>query len=172
MIEKNNTQKALGLFFRHPTRTFHLREMSRELGISMPAVLSAVGKLKKEGLLLVEKTTALTVVKASTENPLFSRLKRAHNLEAIYVSGLVDFLQKKCRTPAAIICFGSYSRGDDIEKSDIDIAVISGAETDADLGKFEKLLGREISMHFVNLKKISAEFRLNLCNGIVLEGAL
>jgi len=172
MIEKTTIRRMLELFFAYPTRTFHLRELSRELGLSMPTVLSTVRRLKKDGLVIVKRSRPLAQISANTDLLLFARLKRIYNLESLYLSGLVDFLYKEYRRPRAIICFGSYSRGDDTEKSDVDIAIITDLPKELDLSKFEKRLGRNISIHIINLKRISTEFKANLCNGIALEGAL
>jgi len=172
MIEKNNIQKILETFFKFPTRVFYLRELSRELKLSMPTILNAIKKLKKEDLVVIKKSKAITMISANLENQLFTRLKRIYNLEALYLSGLVDFLYEEYKSPQAIICFGSYSRGDDIERSDIDIAIISSVEKEIDLTKFEKTLLRNISIHIVDLNKISKEFMANLYNGLVLGGAL
>lgn len=172
MIQKNSTERLLDFFFQCPTKQIHLRELSRETKITMPSLLASIQKLEKEELLFVNKGKALTLVKANIESKLFIRLKKVHNLEQLYVSGLVDHLYNTCRRPQTIACFGSYSRGEDIETSDIDLAVIAGEEKEVNLDKFEKILSRRISVHFVNLSKVSEEFKSNLYNGIVLEGAL
>lgn len=172
MVEKNNTQRLLGFFFTFPLREIHLRELSREMKLSMPAIIAAVNKLKKERLVIVTKGKALTDVKANVEDENFIRLKRVDNLERMYTSGLVKFLSKAFDNPSAIICFGSYSRGEDTEISDIDIAIVGRKKNEADANTFEKLLKRKISLHNIVAEKVSNEFRSNLCNGIVLEGAL
>ena len=168
MIDKNSTMKILEYFFDYPTKEIHLRELSRELKLSLPTVLKAVSKLKKENLIDVKKGRAVTIVKANLENKNFQRLKRASNLTKLYSCGLVDFLN--IGNPQSIICFGSYSRGEDLENSDIDIASIGGKGKST--LKFERFLCRGISVHDINMKKVSEEFKSNLYNGIVLEGAL
>ena len=65
------------------------------------------------------------------------RLKRADNLKQIYESGLADFLEKEF-AGGTIIFFGSYSRGEDMASSDIDIAVIGRKEKQIDLTNFPK----------------------------------
>jgi len=172
MIEKNTTQTTLEYFFTYPLREIHLRELTRKLSTSLPTVLITIKKLSKERLVVVTKGRAITTVKANLDSVLFFRLKRISNLERLLVSGLIDALSSAFKIPQAIICFGSYSRGEDIETSDIDIAIIGGTEKQIELEKFEKLLKRRISLHFVKLAKVSEEFKKNLCNGIVLEGAL
>lgn len=170
MIEKTNTDKVLELFTEYPTREFHIREIERLLKISIPTVISSIKKLKRIKMILVEKGKALTKIKANIENPEFVRVKRIINFSKIYDSGLVDYLIRNYNHPEAIILFGSYSLGEDIEKSDIDIAVVTEKHVDLDLEVYEK--NRSINVHEVNLKKISKEFLTNLCNGIVIYGYL
>lgn len=172
MIENNNTLRVLGWFFNFPTSETYLRELSREMKLSMPAIIAAVNKLQKENLVIVQRKKALTTVKANLDCKMFLNLKRVNNLEKLYTSGLADYLSSSFNKPQAIICFGSYSRGEDIEKSDIDIAIIEGTEKEIPFEKFEKLLKRKISIHHIKLSKISEEFKSNLCNGIILEGAI
>ncbi len=172
MIEKSNIQKVLAFFFKYPTKETYLRELSRMLQLSMPTILGAVKKLKQEDLVQVKHGKALTSVKANMENQLFIRMKRVHNLEQLYASGLVNFLITACKRPRAIICFGSYARGDDIETSDIDIALIGGQEPKLNLDGYILKFNRQISLHYIFLSKISDDFKANLCNGIILEGAL
>src|SRR3989344_5216760 len=107
MIEKTTTQQTLEFFCTYPTRHIYLRELSRQLKRSMPAILGAVRKLEKEQLIIVERGKALTVVKANTDYR-FRRVKQVHNLSALYASGLVDQLLRAAGHPQAIVCFGSY----------------------------------------------------------------
>lgn len=172
MIEKNNIQRVLGWFFDNPTTETHLRELSRAMRLSMPAILSAVKKLENLNLVAVKKGKAVTAIRANLENISFARLKRIYNIESLYASGLVDYLHKEFKIPKAVICFGSYSRGEDTEKSDIDIAIIGSAEKQLQLGKFEKKLKRSVSIHNIFLNRVSEEFKANIYNGIILEGAL
>ncbi|MBI2541963.1 nucleotidyltransferase domain-containing protein [Candidatus Woesearchaeota archaeon] len=171
MIEKSTIQKVLAVFFDNPSREFHLRELSRILKLSMPTIISATDRLAKERLIIKEKGKVITKVFANRENIDFARLKRLHNLELIYRSGIIDCLSESYNQPKTIILFGSFSRGEDIEKSDIGIAVITSKRLNLDLSKYENILKKAISVHEVSLGKISEEFKANLLNGIVQEGS-
>ena len=171
MIEKSTIESVLAAFFENPSREFHLRELSRLLKLSMPTIISATDKLAKENLITTEKGKVVTKVTANRDNIDFTRLKRMHNLELIYQSSIIDHISESYNNPKAIILFGSFSRGEDIEKSDIDIAIITNKRLSLDLLKYEKILKKAISIHEVNLDKISKEFKANLLNGIVLEGS-
>jgi len=171
MIDKNSNSIVLDVFFDNPTKEFHARELSRKTGISIFSVLEAIKKLSKKGFLSVNKKGNMKIVKAS-HSTIFIRAKRIRNLEKVYDSGLVDYLVNAYENPEVIILFGSYNRGDDVENSDIDIAVITKEHKKHNLEKFERILSRKISMHEIDLKKVSREFHNNLINGIVLEGAM
>ena len=89
----------------------------------------------------------------------------------IYESMLIDFLEDKF-LGLTIILFGSYSRGDDISKSDIDIAII-GQKKEVDLKKFEKILFKKIILNFYpSFTDIHKNLKENLCNGILLSGGI
>ena len=173
MIDKNSISIVLDVFFDNPTKEVHARELSRNTGLSIFSVLEAIKKLSKEGLISVNKKGNMKIVKASNSS-VFVRKKRVKNLEKIYDSDLIDYVSEMYNKPEAIILFGSYSRGDDIETSDIDIAIITKKHKDHKNGleRFERILSRKISVHEIDIKKISKEFHNNLINGIVLEGAL
>jgi len=72
----------------------------------------------------------------------------------------------------AVSLIGSYSRGEDIMESDVDIVLIGAEHSLADLSKFEKKLGKKIHLTFVGYNDMSKEFYTNLINGFVLKGAL
>ena len=171
MIEKSTIEKVLEYFLDNPSKEVHLRELSRLLNLSMPTIILATNTLSKEGMITKTKSKVVTKVQANRENINFPRQKRVHNLERIYNSGIVDYLLKIYNYPKGVILFGSFSRGDDIENSDIDIAIITEKKINSDVESYEKFLGKNISIHEVNLVKSSKEFKLSLTNGIILEGS-
>ena len=171
MIEKTTIRSVLELFFDKPSSEFHLRELSRLSKLSMPTILSATDVLSKEKLVIKTKGIVLTKVVANRENIAFVRYKRLYNLEQLYISGLVDYLSNVYNNPRLIVLFGSYSRGEDIEGSDIDIAIMTNKRLRLDFSKYEKILGRGISIHELDLNRVSNEFKANLANGIILEGS-
>lgn len=172
MIVKTTTDLVMDLLFSNPTKEYHLRELSRNLNLSMSAIISATDKLAKSNLITKQKTQLLTKVKANIENQKFIRLKRVNNIYQIYNSDLIDYLIKSYNRPQLIILFGSYSRGEDIEISDLDLAIVTKRKiNNLLLKKYKTYFNREIRIHEIDLAKISAEFRNNLYNGIVLEGS-
>jgi len=171
MIDKNSTFVIMDVFFDNPTKEFHARELSRKTNLSIFSVLEAIKKLSKEDFISVQKKGNMKIVKSS-HSATFIRAKRIRNLEKLYNCSIVDYLNEIYEKPEAIILFGSYSRGDDIESSDVDLAIITKEHKELNTEKFGKNLSRKISIHEIDIKKISREFHNNLINGIVLEGAI
>lgn len=170
MIRKSTIEQVLAYFYTRPTAEIHLRELARKLDLSLPVVLRARKTLEHERLISVRKEGPLILLRGATENPRFLRLKRAHNLAGIYESGVVDMLLERCN-PAAIVLFGSYARGEDTERSDIDIAIIDGRDEELALDTYERKLQRPISVFHLKTKN-KPPLLENLRNGIVLEGAI
>ena len=171
MIEKSTREKVSEFFFKNPSKESHLRELSRLLKLSMPTIISVTDNLAKENIIIKIKSGFITKVHANRESVRFIRKKRIYNMAMIFESGIVEHLLKIYNHPKAIILFGSFSRGDDIEKSDVDIAVITKKKVSLNTTEYEKFLGRSISIHEIDLNEVSKEFRVNLVNGIILEGS-
>jgi len=126
---------------------------------------------QKEHFIQTQKTIALTQVWVNTEHEKFPRTKRIFNLQQIEDSGLVEYLTHEYNHPP-IVLFGSYARGEDIERSDIDIAILTHKHKELELEKFEEKMKRKISIHEITLETVSEEFKKSLYNGVVLAGSL
>ncbi len=163
---------VLELFFSDPEGRLHIREIARQTGLHPNTVLRDVQLLVKERLLHAKKTKAVLEVTANRDNPMFVQLKRLNNLNRIVFSGLIEHLNDLYGAPEAIILFGSYSRGEDTIKSDIDLAIITKREEHPDLLKFETILKRHIQLIEIDLKTVGKNLLTNLANGIVLKGYL
>ena len=150
------------------------RGMAKLLKVSPTAVAKAIPKLEIAGMIKREKQKNMNLIylTLNRDNRKAMLLKRVENLKLIYETGLSEFLEEEL-PGAAIILFGSYSRGDDTTTSDIDIAIIGRKEKRFDFGYFEKKLERKIILNFYpSLKGIHKGLRSNICNGIVLSGGI
>src|SRR3989344_6907757 len=121
----NLQQGILRLMFIKAGSKLNALSIAKTLKVSQPAVSKALPSMIKERLIKVEKDkeSGRLSIELDKDNHKITQLKRADNLKLIYESGLADFIEKEF-AGATIILFGSYSRGDDIISSDIDIGVI------------------------------------------------
>ena len=170
----NLQQEILRLFFVKAGISLNQRQIANFLEVSQPAVMKALPGLEKENLIKIkqDKETKRWSIELNREHHKVMQLKRVDNLKLIYETGFADFLEKEF-AGAAIILFGSYSRGEDIINSDIDIAIIGRKEKETDMEKYEKELERKININFYDsLKNIQKHLKENLCNGIMLAGGV
>ena len=154
--------------------SFTERSLANNLEVSPTAVSNSLKKLEKDNLITVDKDkeSRRLSISLNKENSYVFNLKRAENLKLLYESGLPSFLAENL-PGCTIIVFGSYSRGEDTINSDIDIAIIGSKEKDLETIKYSKLLERPISLNFYkDLKNVDKNLKENLCNGIVLQGAM
>ena len=166
----DNLVKVLKILFENPTEKFHIRELARKTKLNPNTIINITNKLEKQNTIKKHKNKFLVEVFLNLENPSVLFKKKLFNLQSISESNIIPFLTKKFN-PEFISVMGSYSRGEDIESSDIDIVLKSSKEEFPDLNKFEKKLKRKIQLLFLP-KKVSEEFFNNLINGIVLYGVL
>ena len=177
MLLNNNTEGVVKLFFGSPTREFHLREISRLAKISTTAANSVLKKLLKENIITKQKKGTYDIYQANRKDKEFREMKKFYNVQNLRRSGFVSFLEGEFNYPEAIVLFGSASKGEDIEESDIDIFIL-GTKRSVDTSMYEKKFGRKIMLlvlskeEFESAKKRNPELVNNIANGIVLYGYL
>ncbi|MDO8622925.1 MAG: nucleotidyltransferase domain-containing protein [archaeon] len=170
----NLQQRILRLLFVRSGNLLNALNVAKALKVSQPAVSKALPVLIKNDLIKVEKDkdSGRLSIELNRENHKVMQLKRADNIKMVYESEFADFLGKEF-AGATIILFGSYSRGDDTNTSDIDIAIIGRKNKLIHLEKFETILERKININFYNsFKDIHKNLKENLFNGIVLYGGV
>jgi len=112
---------VLNLFLDHITTEFHLREISRKAKISPSTAKLSLDKLKKKEIIIEKSIANLRIFKANRENKLLQEMKRIKNIDIIKKSDLINRIQN----PVSVILFGSFAKGTNDEKSDIDILIIT-----------------------------------------------
>jgi len=171
MLQNYSRYRVLQEFFDFPRKGFQMREVSRRVKLAQVSVINHLKALQKEGLIIKEKKGVYAAFRANRENEYFKALKLQNLLLRIHTSGLSSFLDEKLK-PNCIVLFGSASRGEDTETSDIDI-FIQSEEAKINLYKYEKTLNRKINLLFEpKLTALSKELLNNIINGQVLYGYL
>ncbi len=176
MIQNYSRWLVLRQFFDDPLGGFTIRQLSRNTGLAHTSIrlhLDALSKNAEEGYPLVMKSKGVSypVYKSNMESGLFRFYKKMDTLFRIKECGLVEKLREGL-FPEVIILFGSASRGEDVAQSDIDFFLLCKGKK-INLKQYEKLLKREISLHFSDdFSKLPKELRNNIANGVYLAGYL
>jgi len=165
-----NIINSLKPFIEDCYRRINVREYSRLMKISPPTASKILFDLNKEGLLLIEKNRNYIFYYANNNNKIFVDLSRIYwNLR---LDNLVDFFNKNLANPT-IILFGSLSKAETKNDSDIDICII-GHKKELDIKNFENNLKRKVQLFFFSsVEDIkNKELANNIINGYILEGRL
>jgi predicted nucleotidyltransferase len=175
MLQNYNKWKVLQVFFEQPLAEsgLQLREISRKTKLAPTSVKNYLQELKKEQLILEKKSRVQNypVYFANRDEDNFKLYKKIDLIIRIKQSGLLEYIYDSC-LPNTIILFGSSSRGEDTESSDIDI-FLQSSEKKLNIKKHEKILNKEINLFFESkFSKLSLELKNNIINGIVLQGYL
>jgi predicted nucleotidyltransferase len=169
MITKDNRYKILREFFNYPLKNFQAREISRATKIALPSTIKYLKALAKDSLIIKEKKGIYPSFRANRDKEAFCLYKKIDMVLWIKESGLLDCIYDSC-VPDAIILFGSASKGEDIDGSDIDLFVQS-KEKKLALAKYEKTAKRTINIFFAeDFSRLSKELKNNILNGTVLKG--
>jgi len=134
-----------------------MREIAKEAKVSPAQVHKYLRILEKAG---VAKGTVLL------ENPNVHAIRLAQNLEGLEKAGLVGMLRKKIPGVRGVGIFGSWARGTNLEKSDIDVWVRVGKEPEvlkaAEVRKeLEKKLGAGVDLVFLDEKRLKGHMEKN-----------
>ena len=170
MIQKCSLFAVLEVFFKEPTTVHFIREIGREINLAQTSVRNHINELKKNNLIIKCKSKPFDGFIANRNNERFIFYKQAYNFLSLY--GLKESLVKSLY-PKSIIIFGSYARGEDMEKSDIDMVILSKVKKEINIQKFEKSLNRKININFIdNLNELDKSIKLNVLNGWIVYGGI
>lgn len=175
---QSSPPKVLEVFFLYPEKEFSLSDIAQKAGVAKPNTGSILRELELAGLINIIKLSKIWRIRANQDNQNFLQSKLVYNLNSLYQSGLVEFLNRHYGNPKSIILFGSFRRGEDLSTSDIDIAIEMDEQEEYKtiglkiLSEFEKAIRRKIQLHLFNRKKIDLNVFNNIANGIVLLGFL
>jgi predicted nucleotidyltransferase len=172
MLQDYTTYKILKVFFDNPSKKFGLKEISLISNIAHTSVKKELEKLIKKGLIKKEiekRGERKFPLYYALVNDKFKSLKKLSNEYQIRISGLIEHFSYELM-PNTVILFGSFSKGEDVEESDIDIFV--EAETkELDLKKFEKKFKKKINLTFKqDINNLKRELLNNIINGVILYG--
>tara|TARA_Y100000310_G_scaffold327546_1_gene394099 strand:+ start:468 stop:1055 length:588 start_codon:yes stop_codon:yes gene_type:complete len=170
--------KCLVWFYAFPNAKIGLNDLSKSIGSSKTTTKKAVESLIEISFLSKQVVGKSWLLSVDQKHPYFLIKKVPYHLSKIYESGVLDFIYKIIPQPRAIVLFGSYRWGTDVEESDVDIAVEVLDSKDLEiikLGTIPKLGYRKnivVNIHIFSRNKIDLNLFANIANGILLDGFL
>ncbi|HLC82024.1 MAG TPA: nucleotidyltransferase domain-containing protein [Candidatus Nanoarchaeia archaeon] len=157
-------------FFEDCYQRINVRGYARLMKISPPTASKLLSEYEKEGLLKKEIDQNYYFYHANKYNKTFIDLSRIY--WNIKLGDTVTKLKESLTNPT-IILFGSLSKAEVKENSDIDLAIFA-TERKINFNPFEKKLKRKIQvLWFLSPKSItSPDLKNSILNGYVLTGRI
>ena len=174
--QKITQLKVLTLFLENPYTGYYLRESARMLDMDPMTIKRSLDILVKDEFLInyVEKNRIL--YQANLENPALRYLKISYNISWLQEKNLVEFITNKMKSVTSIMLFGSFSKGENDENSDIDIVIISQSK-DKPTAELTNLLNKDVNLlnftpaQWSNQSKKNRAFYLDvIIDGVLLYG--
>lgn len=172
-MKANETMKEL--FFNCPTKQWHFEELLKTCQLSRAQTNEWLKKLHKESFIIrVKPRGKMPYYLANYQNPHYQNSKRLFALASLHESGLLDYLLSLDKVKTVVL-FGSFSRWDWYDASDIDLFVYGDVQN-VYVGNFASKLKREIqvfsSKDKQDLKKLGKPLLQNIIKGITIKGTL
>ena len=140
-------EDLLALYFTNPDKKYYLRELEKILNFSVGNIRRELIKLESTGLFLSESKGNLLYYYLNQSYPLFKELKSIIFKTSGVPRMLHNVLEKFDDIDQAFI-YGSFSKREEREDSDIDLLIIGKIDEDKlieEVGKLERKLQREIN---------------------------
>ncbi|HLC90417.1 MAG TPA: nucleotidyltransferase domain-containing protein [Candidatus Nanoarchaeia archaeon] len=166
-------ENLLKLFFNQPLKPWHFEEILKTGKISRPQASLWLKKFLQEQLIKkIHPKNKKPYYVADYESPNYQNCKRILALQKLHQSGLLNVLVS-LKEAECIILFGSFSRWDWYEQSDIDL-FIYGKIPPLNFRKFESIVHHEIQIFNAgtekDLQKLGPALLRNIIKGITIKG--
>ena len=176
IFDKNAFWKVLNHLALNPSTSYYVNGLSRELDISAGMSSQVLREMEGLGLVGMKKRGNAHFYKLR-ENYLTTEIKRFSGLYGIYRNGLAEALAEIYPNHTSIVLYGSYTKGDFTENSDIDILVLTNDRKGTLPGGLEDVLKAEKNVEvftpgqWLKMKKADEPFYAAVkCHHILLSG--
>jgi predicted nucleotidyltransferase len=172
-IMESKEDKMLMLFFNYPSREWHFEEILKEGEITRSKATRWLKLFAKKSIIRrVKERSKMPYYISDYDSPSYQNKKRIFALSLLYDSGLLNHLSS-LEDAKTVILFGSFSRWDWHESSDIDL-FIYGNPIGLKLSSYEEKLGRDAQVFICRDKKelynLGDGLLRNIIKGDILKG--
>jgi len=171
MLTITNNIGFLEPFFKDSYKRINIREYARIRRISPPFASKILSSFKNENILIKETEKNYIYYTANKESKEFIELSRLYWYFVFKKIGILEYLEREMINPVVIL-FGSFSKAEIKQNSDIDIAIFTISKKVVNLEKFEKKLNRKIQLFVLKSREDLKNNSLlnNILNGFILSG--
>ncbi|MFH1586648.1 MAG: nucleotidyltransferase domain-containing protein [Candidatus Diapherotrites archaeon] len=176
MLDQYVIVKAIEAITSQPNKSFSVRGLASAIRISPGSSGKALDFMAKKGIVTLKIIGRSYQYRANLESSLCRQWKILFNLDLLADSGFTKEITKKIPGLHSILLYGSFAKGTNDGKSDVDILVIASKKPAKRHG-FRSKLKREINLSIISLKewKVKSEkekvfYENVIYDSIVLHG--
>jgi len=176
MLDQYVVVKAIQEVASKPSKSFSVRGLAASIGISPAASRMALEFMKKKGIATLTVIGKTYQYKANLENALCRQWKILFNLDLLADAKIVEHIIEKIPSIQSVLLYGSFAKGVNDEKSDIDLLVVSLKQGRIDsklAGKINKEVNLSVmTLHDWKLKAVQDKvfYENVIFDSIVLHG--
>ncbi len=169
ILFKTNPQKVIAYLIQKPGKVFLSKEIQLATGISKAGVNFALNDLVKTGLVKREEKGRFYFYTINDSHPIVKQLKVLNT-----IIKLVPLLEKIKQKVSKVILYGSASRGEDTEDSDIDLFMVTNQDQELEKLVQKKHYDNKIQLitrtplKYIEMEKTDPIFYQEVERGIVL----
>lgn len=131
----------------NPDRSFHIRELSKQLGIPYSMLYKEEKNLVALGIVNEEKRGKVTLLSVNNKLPYLAELKGLM-IKTVGIGDLTRSTLSKLRGVQYALIYGSFASGEHAESSDVDALIVGKVDEESVLkavSQIEGKIGKEIN---------------------------
>ncbi len=153
LFQPNTLWSVLSYFLSNPSTRIHVNELARVANVSAGSASNALVKLTDMKLLKVQHIGQLHLYSLENDSLLVRNLLRTHFISTILELDVPGRFLEHDEALISLVLYGSYASGDQDEKSDVDLLVITSSKLGfrSVLDKLETELNCEVNLTVFSL---------------------
>jgi predicted nucleotidyltransferase len=154
--------RILALLYGHSSQTFYLRQIAREVDVSVGSVQRELKALSKIGLIARADSGHQVYFQANRTHPVFAELNALVAKTVGVFHLLTAALAPLAKRISLAFVYGSMARQDEKAGSDVDLMIVGNVTLDEVLGQLapvERAIGRSINPTLYYLTEFKAKLK-------------
>ena len=127
IFRSQSLMRTFGFLALHPDGEYGAAEIAQVVGVTRPAIVSALGYLEQDGLVTKRSVGKKRLFRIKTDAPYYPELRSI----ALKTLGGIETIAKEIQADPDVrfaAVFGSFARGEEGPQSDIDVLFVIGDE--------------------------------------------
>jgi len=153
LFEKYKEWKILKILLQNPKTNIYTKELSRKTKMGSGTINTFLKNIHQDQLLNKEIVGNVHLYSLNNENNIVKQLKILNTIIEITKYKLIEKITRKDKEITSLVLYGSHANGENDEKSDLDLLIISQNKANFTeiLQQLEKQFKKPISLQILSM---------------------